>query len=83
MAGQSSQARRNRASEAHVHAATGLPLRLTPLHCHAVSLSLGATGELTAAYSKRTPDTLGTTTTELSSLDVGASLVRVMVSVYF
>ena len=46
-------------------------------------LSLGAVGELTAGYSKRKLDTLGTTTTEVTSLDFSGSLVRVMLSVYF
>ena len=46
-------------------------------------LSLGAVGELTAGYSKRKLDGIGTTTTELTSLDFSGSLVRVMLSVYF
>jgi len=46
-------------------------------------LSLGAAGELTAGYSKRTLDGIGTTTTELTSLEFSGSLVRVMLSVYF
>lgn len=61
----------------------GLYGELGAVYFVASHLSLGAAGELTAGYSKRKLDGVGTTTTELTSLDFSGSLVRVMLSVYF